>query len=30
MVPVLIMIAAAIVVAVPAHMSQEELDRLEA
>lgn len=30
MVPVLILIAVAIVIAVPAHMSQEELDRLEA
>jgi predicted MFS family arabinose efflux permease len=30
MVPALILIAAAIVIAVPAHMSQEELDRLEA
>jgi MFS family permease len=30
MVPVLILIAAAVVIAVPAHMSQEELDRLEA
>jgi MFS family permease len=30
MVPVLILIAAVVVIAVPAHMSQEELDRLEA
>lgn len=30
MVPVLILIAMAIVIAVPSHMSQEELDRLEA
>jgi fucose permease len=30
MVPVLILIAVAIVIAVPAKMSQEELDRLEA
>jgi predicted MFS family arabinose efflux permease len=30
MVPVLIAIAAAVVIAVPAHISQEELDRLEA
>jgi predicted MFS family arabinose efflux permease len=30
MVPVLIIIAAAVVMAVPAHISQEELDRLEA
>lgn len=30
MVPVLIIIAATVVIAVPAHMSQEELDRLEA
>jgi hypothetical protein len=30
MVPVLIVIAAAVVIAVPAHMSQAELDRLEA
>jgi hypothetical protein len=30
MVPVLILIAVAIVIAVPAHMSREDLDRLEA